>query len=212
MIRYDPFCAAELYVTTYTLTAAAARWNRARSNRGLPARFWMAIVYGLMATKLPHPIVTKLKKWRAINNLSQSQAVRVLVEAGLPVALTTLQQWEIARSSPRPLMVAAIARFLAEKDKLSTKSGQKAIAPVIERLKAWREANNLSQSQAVRLLNAAGLPAKVKTLQGWEIGRHSPQAITAVAIERFLDQQPPHPSPLHSPHPQSAAHHSSDSE
>jgi len=148
-----------------------------------------------MATRHPHPIVAKLKKWRALNNLSQSQAVHVLVEAGLPVALATLQQWEIARSQPRPLMVAAIARFLAEKEKLSTKSGQKSVAPVIERLKAWREANNLSQSQAVKLLNAAGLPAKVKTLQGWEIGRHSPQAITAAALEQFLAQQSTHHLP-----------------
>jgi transcriptional regulator with XRE-family HTH domain len=148
-----------------------------------------------MATKVPHPVVTRLKKWRALNNLSQSQAVRILVKAGLPVALPTLQQWEIARSSPRPLMVAALARFLAEQEKLSTAPGQKTVAPVVERLKAWREANNLSQSQAVKLLNAAGLPAKLKTLQGWEIGRHSPQAITAAALERFLDQHPTHPSP-----------------
>ena len=147
-----------------------------------------------MATKPPHPVVTRLKKWRALNNLSQSQAVRILVRAGLPVALPTLQQWEIARSYPRPLMVAALARFLAEQEKLSTTPGQKTVAPVVERLKAWREANNLSQSQAVKLLNAAGLPAKLKTLQGWEIGRHSPQAITAAALERFLDQHLIHPS------------------
>jgi hypothetical protein len=91
-------------------------------------------------------------------------------------------------------MVAALARFLAEQEKLSTTSGQKTVAPVIERLKAWRGSNNLSQSQAVKLLNAAGLPAKLKTLQGWEIGRHAPQAITAAALERFLDQHSTHPS------------------
>src|SRR4029077_17102006 len=68
-------------------------------------------------------------------------------------------------------------------------------AGVIERLKARRQANNLSQSQAVKLLNAAGLPAKLKTLQGWEIAWHSPQAITAAALERFLDQHATHPSP-----------------
>ena len=146
-----------------------------------------------MATKPPHPVVTRLKKWRALNNLSQSQAVRILVKAGLPVALPTLQQWEIARSSPRALMVAALARFLAGQEKVPT-SGQKAVAPVVERLKAWREANSLSQSQAVEFLIAAGLPAKLKTLQGWEIGRHSPQAITAAALERFLDQHPTHRS------------------
>jgi hypothetical protein len=71
--------------------------------------------------------------------------------------------------------------------------GQKAVASVIERLKAWREANSLSQSQAVKLLNEAGLPVKVRTLQGWEIGRQ-PQAVTAAGLERFLDQQSNHPS------------------
>ncbi len=89
-------------------------------------------------------------------------------------------------------MVAALARFLAEQEKLSRTSERKAVAPVIERLKAWREANNLSQSQTEKLLIEAGLPAKLKTLQGWEIGRHSPQAITAAAIERFLDQRSTH--------------------
>jgi transcriptional regulator with XRE-family HTH domain len=165
-----------------------------------------------MATKPPHPVVTRLKKWRALNHLSQSQAVRILVKAGLPIALPTLQQWEIARSAPRPLMVAALARFLVDQEKLSATSGQKAVAPVIERLKAWREANNLSQSQAVEALIVAGLPAKLKTLQGWEIGRHSPQPITAAALERFLDQHPANPSPPRTPPPQSAGHHSSDIE
>ena len=119
-----------------------------------------------MATKAPHPIVTRLKAWRALNNLSQSQAVRILVQAGLPVALATLQQWEIARSSPRPLMVTALARFLVEQEKLSTTSGQKTVAPVIERLKAWREANHLSQSQTVEALIAAGLASETPHAPG----------------------------------------------
>src|SRR6476620_5778491 len=105
-----------------------------------------------MATKPPHPVVARLKKWRALNNLSQAQAVRILVKAGLPIALPTLQQWEIARSTPRALMVAALARFLTQQEKLSTTAGKKTVSPVVERLKAWREANNLSQSQAVKLL------------------------------------------------------------
>ena len=175
----------------------------------------MAIVYGLMATKLPHPVVTKLKKWRAINNLSQSQAVRILVEAGLPVALTTLQQWEIARSSPRPLMVTALARFLVEQEKLSKTSGQKTIAPVIERLKAWREANHLSQSQAVEVLVAAGLPAKLRTLQDWETGRRSPRGLSISALERFLNEHSggiTHPFSTRTPPPRSAGHHASDIE
>jgi hypothetical protein len=64
------------------------------------------------------------------------------------------------------------------------------IAPVIERLKSWREANNLSRSQAVEVLKSSGLPAKLKTLQARESGRNSPQPITAAALERFLDERP----------------------
>ena len=168
-----------------------------------------------MATKPPHPVVTRLKKWRALNNLSQSQAVRILVKAGMPVALPTLQQWEIARSSPRPLMVAALARFLAEQEKLSTTSGQMTDAPVIERLKAWREANHLSQSQAVEVLVAAGLPAKLRTLQDWETGRRSPRGLSTSALERFLNEHSggiTHPFSNRTPPPRSAGHPSGDSE
>jgi DNA-binding transcriptional regulator YiaG len=144
-----------------------------------------------------------------------SQAVRVLVGAGLPVALTTLQQWEIARSSPRPLMVTALARFLVQQENLSTTSGPKTVAPVIERLKAWREANHLSQSQTVEALIAAGLPAKLRTLQDWETGRRSPRGLSTSALERFLDEHPEgitHPFSNRTPPPQSAGYHSSDIE
>ena len=168
-----------------------------------------------MATKAPHPIVTRLKAWRTLNSLSQSQAVRILVEAGLPVALTTLQQWEIARTSPRPLMVTALARFLVQQENLSTTSGPKTVAPVIERLKAWREANHLSQSQTVEALIAAGLPAKLRTLQDWETGRRSPRGLSTSALERFLNEHAEgitHPFSNRIPPPQSAGHHSSDSE
>jgi transcriptional regulator with XRE-family HTH domain len=168
-----------------------------------------------MASKAPHPVVTRLKKWRTLNNLSQSQAVRLLVEGGLPIALTTLQQWEIARSSPRPLMVAALARFLAEQEKISTRPGQKTVAPVIERLKTWREANNLSQSQTVQVLVAAGLPAKLRTLQDWETGRRSPRGLSSSALERFLNEHSggtTHPLSNRTLPPQSEARHSSDSE
>jgi transcriptional regulator with XRE-family HTH domain len=168
-----------------------------------------------MATKAPHPVVTRLKKWRTLNNLSQSQAVRILVEAGLPIALTTFQQWEIARSSPRPLMVAALGRFLADREKISTTSGQKTVAPIIERLKAWREANNLSQSQTVEVLVAAGLPAKLRTLQDWETGRRSPRGLSTSALERFLNEHSggiTYPLSNRTLPPQSARHRSSDNE
>ncbi len=158
------------------------------------------------------PLIERLKAWRTSNNLSQAQAVKILVGEGLPIALTTLQQWEIGRRSPQPVAVAALERFLARQEKSSLSRAQKTITPVIERLKAWREVNNLSQSEAVEVLRSAGLPAKVKTLQAWEIGRNSPQPITPPALEQFLDQHPriTHPPPHRSPAPQSAVRRSSD--
>ena len=144
-----------------------------------------------MAEKLPHPVIRKLKAWRGARGFSQSEAAHALLQAGVPVALATLQQWEIARSFPRPLMVTALERFLADQEKVPPSSMKRSIAPVIERFKAWRERNNISQAQAVRLLQSAGLPARLKTLQAWESGRNSPQSITAAALERFLDEQGP---------------------
>jgi transcriptional regulator with XRE-family HTH domain len=136
------------------------------------------------------PVIRRLKAWRAANNLSQSQAVRTLLKAGLPVKLSTLRQWEIARSSPHPVTAAALDKFLSEQKRSELSSEKKTVTPVIRRLKAWREGNNLSQAQTVAVLVAAGLPAKIRTLQHWEIGRRSPRAITAAALERFLDEHP----------------------
>jgi DNA-binding transcriptional regulator YiaG len=111
------------------------------------------------------------------------------VEPFEQITLVRFRQWELARSFPRPLMVTALERFLADQEKVPPSSMKRSIAPVIERLKAWRERNNISQAQAVNLLQLAGLPARLKTLQAWESGRNSPQAITAAAIERFLEEQ-----------------------
>src|SRR5271166_5257070 len=134
------------------------------------------------------PAITKLKAWRVRNSLSQSQAVRALVAAGLPVKLRTLQTWEIGQSAPQPVTAAALERFLSEQKQVLLT--QRIPAPVVTRLKAWREAKNLSQIQAVAVLVAAGLPAKFRTLQDWESGRRQPRAITAAALERFLNEHP----------------------
>ena len=88
-------------------------------------------------------------------------------------------------------MVTALARFITEQEKLSTKSKQKTVAPVVERLKAWRQADGLSQSQTVDVLIAAGLPAKLRTLQDWETGRRSPRGLSTSALERFLEDHSP---------------------
>src|SRR4029077_1882944 len=64
------------------------------------------------------------------------------------------------------------------------------LSPVIHQLIRWRTANNLSQSEAVRILANAGLPVKLGTLQHWEIGHRSPHPITAAALSRLLEEHP----------------------
>jgi hypothetical protein len=83
---------------------------------------------------------------------------------------------------------AALERFLLEHQE--TALPQKAPAPVVLKLKAWREAKNLSQAEAVAALVSAGVPAKLQTLQQWESGRRSTPAITTATLERFLHENP----------------------
>jgi len=149
-------------------------------------------------SRLP-PAIEKLKAWRTRHGFSQAKAARILAAAGLPVAVTTLQQWEIGRHAPHAVTAVAIENFLDQQDRSSAARSHKTIAPVIERLKTWREINNLSQSQAVKVLLAAGLPVKVRTLQDWEIGRRSPRALAAAALEKFLEEHPAITPPASSP-------------
>ena len=95
---------------------------------------------------------------------------------------------ERARSSPQTVTAAALERFLSEQ--LETSVSQRSPASIILRLKSWREANDLSQAEAVRILVSAGVPAKLSTLRQWEIGRRSPAAITTAALQRFLEEHP----------------------
>src|SRR5258708_27278346 len=107
------------------------------------------------------PLIERLKAWRTSNNLSQAQAVKILVGEGLPIALTTLQQWEIGRRSPQPVAVAALERFLARQEKSSLSLAQKTITPFIERLKAWRQVKNQSRYKTPLVLRSSPLPPKV---------------------------------------------------
>ena len=143
------------------------------------------------------PVIQQLIRWRKNNDLSQSEAVRILEDAGLPVKLGTLQHWEIGRARPHPLSAAALAKFLERRPYLknspspeSKGATPKSLSPVVQQLVRWRAFNQLSQSEAARILGNAGLPISVRTLQSWEIGRRSPQTVTAAALTRYLEQHP----------------------
>ena len=64
------------------------------------------------------PVIVSLKKWRQANDLSQSDAVRVLNEANIAVTLDSLQSWEIGRWSPRANVALALADYLRENPKI----------------------------------------------------------------------------------------------
>src|SRR5262249_11130691 len=122
----------------------------------LPASLEIVIIHNLMASDLPSSVITKLKAWRVANALSQSQAVRAFADAGLPIKLSTLQQWERGRSSPQSVTAAALDKFLSARQRIPVPP--RGPAPVIRLLKAWREANNLSQVEAVDVLCLAACP------------------------------------------------------
>ena len=62
--------------------------------------------------------------------------------------------------------------------------------PLIISLKRWREQNGFSQSDVVKVLNNAGIPVTLDSLQNWESGRRSPRAELALALADFLRQDP----------------------
>jgi transcriptional regulator with XRE-family HTH domain len=62
----------------------------------------------------PLPLIISLKHWREQNGFSQSDAVRVLKKAGIPVTLDSLQNWESSRRSPRAELALALADFLRQ--------------------------------------------------------------------------------------------------
>jgi len=142
-------------------------------------------------------VIQHLIRWRTANNISQSEAVRILAKAGLPVKLGTLQHWEIGHRSPHAITTTALSRFLNEHPHVQREKprGKRAkiskdLPPVVKQLIWWREVNRLSQSQAATVLVDAGLPVSVRTLQSWEVGRRAPQPLSAIALSRFLEEHP----------------------
>jgi len=78
------------------------------------------------------------------------------------------------------------------KDFLSNKKSRArskpTVTPVIQRLKRWREENNLSTAQAATALTESGVPVKANTLQRWQSGLRHPSDLAANAISNFLDR------------------------
>jgi DNA-binding transcriptional regulator YiaG len=56
--------------------------------------------------------VEELKSWRLENKLSQAQAVRIFHEAGIPVSLRSLQNWEIGHRTPTALAAHTLREFI----------------------------------------------------------------------------------------------------
>ena len=59
----------------------------------------------------PLPLIISLKGWREQNGFSQSDAVKVLNNTGIPVTLDSLQNWESGRRNPRVELAVALADF-----------------------------------------------------------------------------------------------------
>jgi DNA-binding transcriptional regulator YiaG len=62
--------------------------------------------------------------------------------------------------------------------------------PLIISLKRCREEKGFSQSEAVKVLNKAGIAVTLDSLQNWEVGRRNPRASVALALADFLRQNP----------------------
>ena len=72
----------------------------------------------------PLPLIISLKRWREQNAFSQSDAVKVLNNAGIPVTLDSLQNWESGRRNPRAELALALADFLRRPNRVPKKSSR----------------------------------------------------------------------------------------
>jgi transcriptional regulator with XRE-family HTH domain len=61
---------------------------------------------------------------------------------------------------------------------------------VVEKFKAWRAANKLSQRQAAAVMGMHDFPVSIPSIQSWEQGVQTPGKLAAKALEAFLEQHP----------------------
>jgi transcriptional regulator with XRE-family HTH domain len=78
-----------------------------------------------MAPKELLPLIQQLKRWRQANGFTQSEAARVLRDAGILVTIDSLQAWEIGRWNPRAHVALALAEFLQKKAKRRSRKRSK---------------------------------------------------------------------------------------
>ena len=81
--------------------------------------------------------------------------------------------------SVRKLPAVAAGTGVAAKERASA---------VVEKLKAWRTANKLSQRQAAAVMGMHDLPVSIPSIQSWEQGVQTPGKLAARALETFLER------------------------
>jgi DNA-binding transcriptional regulator YiaG len=117
---------------------------------------------------------------------------------GIKVAIAEANQTKGLRDQIFFSQIPTLVSRLALNDAICEDAAEmpKDLAPVIEQLKQWRAKNKLSQAQATKVFNLAGLPITLDALQSWEIGRRSPNPLAAVTLEEFLNRNPKIKAPV----------------
>lgn len=83
--------------------------------------------------------------------------------------------------SLKKLPAATTGKDMAAKERAST---------VVEKFKAWRAANKLSQRQAAAVMGMHDFPVSIPSIQSWEQGVQPPGKLAAKALEVFLERHP----------------------
>ena len=78
--------------------------------------------------------------------------------------------------SVKKLPATTIGKDLAAKERASS---------VVEKFKAWRTANKLSQRQAAAVMGMHDWPVSIPSIQSWEQGVQFPGKFATKALENF---------------------------
>jgi transcriptional regulator with XRE-family HTH domain len=137
----------------------------------------------------------ELRRWRLRHGLTQDEAAQLLRRLLPRFSRRTLEAWEGGDRRPNRRSEAAVRRLVAvTPDQARHLSpGPKEPAgrnPAVEALRAWREANGITQDELTRLLKpllAGVLPRfSLRTLQSWESGVRQPKRPAEARIRQWL--------------------------